>query len=142
MPCRISCKKRRNGLFKSFKILPVQAGTIDRYVKNTSCSPEKLVNVHLPNEHVNKLVKNCIATDQRYYGLRRRAIWPFGWKYPFNQEKSAAGKKWLRSFLKRHPVLSMRKPEGIISARVKGCVSENSAKFFDVYEPELKKKKI
>jgi hypothetical protein len=34
-----------------------------------------------------------------------------GFKHPFNQEKSAAGKKWLRSFLKRHPLLSMRTPE-------------------------------
>jgi hypothetical protein len=36
-----------------------------------------------------------------------------GLKHPFNQEKSATGKKWLRSFLKRHPVLSVRTPEGI-----------------------------
>ena len=44
-------------------------------MKNTSRSPEELVNVHLgrstvlPNKLVNKLVQNCIAMDQRYYGL-------------------------------------------------------------------------
>jgi len=26
-------------------------------------------------------------------------------KHPLNKKKSAAGKKWLRSFLKRHPIL-------------------------------------
>ena len=113
-------------------------GTTERYVKNTACSPEKLVNVHLCNKHVNKLVQNCIAMDQRYYGLRLRAIWPFGFKYPFDQEKSAAGKKWLRSFLKRHPVISLRTPEGISSARVKGLTSENVASFFYIYESELR----
>jgi hypothetical protein len=54
-------------------------------------------------------------------------------KHPFNQEKSEAGKKWLRSFLKRHPVMSMRTPEGISAARVKGFTSENFTRFFDIY---------
>jgi len=51
-------------------------------------------------------------------------------KHPFNQGKSEAVKKWLRSFLKRHPVISMRTPEGISAARVKGFASENVASFF------------
>ncbi|GFG39786.1 hypothetical protein Cfor_03503 [Coptotermes formosanus] len=49
---------------------------------------------------------------------------------PFNQEKSAADKKWFRSALKRSPVLSMRTLEGIHAARVKGFTSENVARFF------------
>ena len=53
-----------------------------------------------------------------------------GSKNPFNHAKSAAGKKWLRAFLKRHPVIFMRTPEGISAARVKGCTSENVARFF------------
>jgi hypothetical protein len=51
-------------------------------------------------------------------------------KHLFNQQKSAAGKKWFRSFLKRHPILSMRKPEGISAARVKGFTSENVPRVF------------
>jgi len=60
-------------------------------------------------------------------------------KHPFNQEKSAAGKKWLRSFLKRHPVLSMRTSKGMSAALVKGFTSENLTRFFDIYESELRK---
>jgi hypothetical protein len=52
-------------------------------------------------------------------------------KHPFNQEKSAAGKKWFRSFLRRHPVISMRTPEGI--------ASENLARGFDIFGSELRK---
>jgi hypothetical protein len=61
-----------------------------------------------------------------------------GLKHPFNQERSEAWKKWLRSFLKWHPVISMRTPEGISAARVKGCTSENVARFFDICESELR----
>jgi hypothetical protein len=62
-----------------------------------------------------------------------------GLKHPFNQEKSAAGKKCLLSFLKSHPVLSLRTPEGISAARVKGFTSKNIARFFGIYESEVRK---
>jgi hypothetical protein len=62
-----------------------------------------------------------------------------GSKHSFNQEKSAAGKKWLRYFLKRHPVLSLRTPGRISAARAKSFTSENVARFFDMYESEFKK---
>jgi hypothetical protein len=58
-------------------------------------------------------------------------------KYPFNQEKSAAGKKWLRSYFKRHLILPMRTPESISAARMKGFTSQNVARFFDIYKSEL-----
>jgi hypothetical protein len=61
-----------------------------------------------------------------------------GLNHPFKEEKSAAWRKWLRSFLKRHPILSVRSPEGISAARVKGFTSENVARFFDIYESELR----
>jgi hypothetical protein len=42
-----------------------------------------------------------------------------------NKEKSAAGKKWFRLFLKRYPVLSMKTPYGISAALLNGFTSEN-----------------
>jgi hypothetical protein len=63
----------------------------------------------------------------------------YGLKQPFNKEKSEVGKKWLRSFLERHSVISMRTTEGISAARVKGFTSENLARFFDIYESEIRK---
>ena len=118
--------------------------TLERYVEDTLRSPEELVNVHLgrrtvlPSEVENKFVEYCITMNRRYYGLRRQDIKGVafqlairnGLKHPFNQDTYAAGKKWLRSFLKRHPVLSMRNPEGISAARVKGFTSEKSSKVF------------
>ena len=56
-----SCKKRTNGLFKSFKIVLYVEGNFGELCKITSHSPEYLVNVHsegtvLPNELENKLL--------------------------------------------------------------------------------------
>jgi len=139
------------GYLRASKYYSLPRGTLERYATDTFRSPEELVNMHLgritilPSEHENKLVEYCITMDQRYCGLRRQDIMAFqlairnGLKHPFNQEKSAAGNKWLRSISKRHPVLSLRTPEGISAARVKGFTSENVARSFDICESELRK---
>jgi len=138
---------------RASKYFFVLSETLERFLKDTSLSPEELINVHigrrtlLPTEHENKLVEYCITTDQRYYGLRRQDIKRVafhlairnGSKHPFNREKSAVGKKWLRFFLKGHTVLSVR-TEGISEARVESFTSEKVARFFfDVCESELGK---
>jgi hypothetical protein len=139
--------------FNASKYFSLPKGILDRYVKDTACSAEKLVNVHLgrrtflPNELENELVQYNITMDQRCYGLRRQDMKRMAFqlstrndlKHQFNQEKSAAGMKWLRSYLKSHPVLSMRTPEGISAAWVKCFTSENVSRFFDIHETELKK---
>jgi hypothetical protein len=49
----------------------VQRGTVEGYVKDTTLSPEELVNVHLGtrtfliSELENKSLEYCITTDQR-----------------------------------------------------------------------------
>ena len=132
------------GYLRVSKYFSVPRGTPERYVKDKSRSPEGLVNVHLgrrtvlPSELENKLLEYCIIMDQRCYGLRRQDIKRMafqlairnGLKHPLNGEKSETGKRWFRSFLKRHPVISMKTPEGISAARVKGFTSENAARFF------------
>jgi len=56
-------------LLRATKYFSVLRGTLKRYVKDTSCSPEELVNVHvgritvLPSEYENKLVEYCITMD-------------------------------------------------------------------------------
>ena len=140
------------GYLRVSKYFSVPRGTPERYVKDTSRSPEELVNVHLgrrtvlPSELENKLLEYCVVMGQRFNGLRHEDIKRMafqlairnGLKRPINQEKSETGRRWLRSFLKRHPVISVKSPERISAARVKGFTSENVAKFFDICEPELR----
>ena len=141
------------GYLRTSKYFSVPRGTLDRYVKDISRSPEKLVNIHLgrrtvlPSELENKLVKYCIIMDRRCYGPIRQDIKRMAFqlairyvlKHTFNQLKSEDGKKWLRTFLKRNPVISMRTPEGISAARVIGFISETVARLFDINGSELRK---
>ena len=140
MPCHKSSKKWRNELFQSFKILfcaERNSGEICvGYIPFCRGNVNLGIRTVLASELENKLVEFCIITDQRYCGLRLQDIKGMAFqlavnvlKHPFNQEKSADGKKWLQSFLKRHPVLSMRTPEGISAAQVKGITLENIARF-------------
>jgi hypothetical protein len=62
--------------------------------------------------------------------------------HPFCKEKGRAGKKWLRNFFRRHPTLSLWKPQSISAARIKGFTPEHVAKFFDIFEKEMEKIKF
>ena len=61
------------GHLRASKYFSVPRGTLERYVKDTSRSPEELVNVHLRRKTVlfseleNKHVEYCIIMDQSYY---------------------------------------------------------------------------
>jgi hypothetical protein len=65
---------------RASKHFSVPRGTLERYVKDTTRSPEELVYVDLgrrtvlPGELENKLLEYCIIMDQRYYGLTRQDI--------------------------------------------------------------------
>lgn len=101
----------------------------------------------LPKFLEEELANYCVLVDQRYFGLRRRDIRSLayqlairnGLKHPFSSEKTSAGKKWLRCFLRRHPMLSFRKPQSITVARAQAFTRENVNRFFDILKPELEK---
>ncbi|XP_072389756.1 uncharacterized protein [Diabrotica undecimpunctata] len=140
------------GYLKASKVFGVPKGTLERYVKSDK-TPEELVGISigrrpiLPLELENELVEYALTMEQRYFGLRARDIKRLGFQlairnsipHPFSGVTKSAGKKWLRLFLKRHPTLSMRTPQGMSCARVNSFTPENVSKFFDLYEPEYLK---
>jgi hypothetical protein len=86
--------------------------------------------------------------EERFFGVTRADLRRLAYRLAvannipnsFNVKNEAAGKKWLKGFLKRHAeILSVRLPHGIQAARVKSFTKENVNKFFDLLEPELKK---
>lgn len=127
-------------------------GTLERYVKSNEV-PEKLVNVSLGRKTVlgevleAKLVQYCLNMDQKFYGLRKSDLRGMAFQLakrngiasPFNKETSAAGLKWMRAFLKRHPELSIRSPQSMSKARIEGFNRETVGLFFDLYEQEYSK---
>nr|XP_049698141.1 jerky protein homolog-like [Helicoverpa armigera] len=145
---------RRNemGYLRAAKQFSVPKGTLERYVKK-DVHAEDLVQVRmgrrpaLPIDLEAELESYCKEMDRRFYGLRLQDIKYMAFqlaiknnlRHPFSVTKASAGKKWLRGFLRRHPTLSIRTPEAVSAARVKGFNPVAVANFFDLYEPELAK---
>ena len=53
---------------------------------------------------------------------------------PFNQTAKAAGKDWLIGFVRRHPELSIRRPQGTSIARAVAFSKSKVARFFAMYK--------
>ncbi|XP_063232742.1 uncharacterized protein LOC134536762 [Bacillus rossius redtenbacheri] len=141
------------GYLRASKSYGVPKGTLEKYVKNQSKTPEQLLEMSsgrkpvLPYELEKLLVKYCMEMEERYFGLTiadvKRMAFELairnGLSHPFNPKKESAGKKWFKLFLKRHPELSLRTPQGVSAARVRSFNAENVNAFFDFYEKELDK---
>lgn len=120
------------GYMKNAKTFAVPQSTLERYVKMDK-EPEEIVNGKLGRKTVfsedmeNELVKHCLEMETKFFGLTSKDICRLSFdlckinniKNPFNSQKECAGSKWLTNFLKRHPTLSFRRPQGISYARVK-----------------------
>lgn len=147
-----SVRKNEMGYLRAAKRFGVPKGTLERYVKKDGHAKD-LVQVRmgrqpaLPIDLEAELESYCEEMDRRFYGLRLKDIKYMAFqlaiknnlKHPFSVTKASAGKKWLRGFLKRHPTLSIRTPEAVSAARIKGFNPAAVANFFDLYEPELGK---
>lgn len=145
-------RSKQMGYLKASKHFGVPKGTLERYVKKDA-NAEVLVKVHmgrppaLPAYLEAELEKYCKELDQRFYGLRLKDIKHMAFqlaimnnlKYPFSLTKASAGKQWLRGFMSRHHDLSVRTPEAVSAARVKGFNPVAVNHFFDFYEPEIDK---
>ncbi|KAJ8948006.1 hypothetical protein NQ318_011894 [Aromia moschata] len=86
------------------------------------------------------LEKYLITASRYYYGLTKKEVRCLAYQYAVANNKkythfwntqNAAGKEWIRQFLKRHTNLSLRKPEAISLAR--------STRFHPVETSHLKK---
>jgi len=53
-----------------------------------------------------------------------------GIKIQFCKRNEKAGRKWLKNFLRRHPQISVRIPEGLKLSRARGFTPESLAQFF------------
>ena len=146
-------RNKEMGYLKASKQFGVPKSTLEDYVKQFNKTPEQLVAVPIGRRPIlslkleENLVSYCLEMDRRFYGIGladiKRLAYQLaiknGLRHPFSHENGAAGKKWLKGFLKRHPNLSIRKPQGISKARIKGFTPENVNKFFALLEPEMQK---
>ncbi|XP_072380823.1 uncharacterized protein [Diabrotica undecimpunctata] len=140
------------GYLKASKLFAVPKSTLEDYVKQENKTPEQLVAVKIGRRPVLSaemeadLVSYCLEMDRRFYGIGtadiKRLAYQIalrnGLRHPFAHAESA-GKKWLRGFMRRNAVLSLRKPQGISKARIKGFTPENVSRFYDLLETSMEK---
>lgn len=95
-------------------------------------------------------VPQSTLEDSRLFGLSPKDVRCLAYQLAernniannFNHEEKCAGLDWLRGFLKRHPDLSLRKPEATSAARAMGFNTVAVSKFFDNLSSCLEKYKF
>ncbi|XP_021190238.3 tigger transposable element-derived protein 6 [Helicoverpa armigera] len=86
-----------------------------------------------------ELCAYLLEMEERLYGLTVKDVKTLVYQLanknnkpnPFNDEKKEAGREWINGFLKRHPELSIRKPENTSAARASGFNKVAVEKFFN-----------
>ena len=97
----------------------------------------------LSSEQEEELVAHILNMESRLYGLTptdvRSLVYEFcklnGIAHKFSN--GTVGKKWMIKFMKRHPELSLRKPEAVSMQRVLGFNKSKVSRFFDILHETL-----
>ena len=129
---------------KASNIYFIPRTTLTRHLKNKVASPGKInlgcFRTVFSKEVEADLVKYIKNMQIKFFGLTRDAVCSLVYDYaisnklkiPFNKEKKKAGPDWVQSFFKRHPELSLRRPESTGLARATGFNNVQVNKFFDL----------
>lgn len=87
-----------------------------------------------------ELCEHIFDMEQRFYGITLNDLRYLAYSlaeknnipHPFNKEKEMAGKDWVACFRKRHPNITLRKPEATSMARAQGFNKTNVNTFFNI----------
>lgn len=131
--------------------------TLERYVKKRKNDPNFVIDktagkyqcVFNKNQEL-ELAAYLKDMQKRLFGLTmkelRRLAYQLavrnGCDHPFNTETEMAGEDWAQSFMKRHPELSLRKPEATSGARAMGFNRVAVAQFFTLLNKVIIEKNI
>ncbi|KAJ8932518.1 hypothetical protein NQ314_014610 [Rhamnusium bicolor] len=134
----VAVRQQEMGTLKASKTFDVLRSTLQRSAKKVELDPEEAATIKLGRKTVlddeveEELVRYILLMEAKFYGLTRKDLRRMGYtlaqrnniKHPFIC--GAAGKVWLRLFLRRHrKVLSVRRPTGTLFTRVRGFNREN-----------------
>lgn len=135
-------------LFYRIKKLKNVEGIIQNSVDDNRFNSKYTVNQIFSKEQEEMLVKYILRCSQINYGMTLVQIRKLAYDYAVKVELKipdswklnlTAGNDWLYCFMKRHPSLSIRKPEKTSLSRATSFNKTNVMFFFDLYEKALKK---
>ena len=118
--------------------------TTERYVKDQQKISSETVKTKLgrkqglPREAENDVTEHRLLMERKFFGLTMADVTCLayqlavrnGIKNQFCKRNEKAGRKWLKKFLRRHPQISVRTPEGLSFSRARGFTPKLGAQFF------------
>ncbi|CAH2085284.1 unnamed protein product [Euphydryas editha] len=139
----------KKGYKSASKAYNVPQTTLERKVNQARKRENSVMNVKVPlgpittvfsKEEEQILVTYLKEMEGRLFGLSTTEFQKLAYElavrnnkqHKFNNLKEKAGKDWLRGFLKRHPDLSLRKPENTSAARAAEFNRVSVRKFFEL----------
>ena len=95
-----------------------------------------------------ELAERIVVLSDMFYGLTTEKLASVAFafaerqkiKHNFNRKKMRAGPDWVRGFLRRHPEISVRKPENHSMARIEAVNKKNLQQFYDNVSDVMKSK--
>ena len=143
-----SVKEGSMGYLRASKVFAVPKSTLERRAKGknklATGSEKMLGNMKsvLPAPIEELLVKHILEMEAALFGLTLEDVRRLAFElaklnnvpHKFSKANKMAGKSWLYAFFRRHPEISLRKPENTSAARAKSFNSVNVKKFFDLYK--------
>ena len=138
-------KEQGNGQLQSIQSFQrTTNNTTERYVKDRQKTSSETVKTKLsrrqvlPCEAENDRLSTVFWKKESFFGLTEADVTCLayqlavrnGIKKQFCKRTEKVGRKWLKIFLRRHPQISVRTPEGLSLSRAKGFTPESVAQFF------------
>lgn len=129
--------------------------TLERYVKKRRSNPNeenlsttlgRYKTVFLPRQE-EEIASYLRDMEGRLFGLTMTECRKLAFQlaelnninHPFSKTSQMAGKGWMQGFLRRHPELSIRKPEATSGMRARGFNEVAVSKFFTLLEELVEK---
>lgn len=123
----------QSGCLKASNQFDVPQSTLERYVKKRKENPDykidktagKFKNVFTEEQEL-ELVNYLKTMEARLFGLTMKDLRSLAYQLAVRNgighrfQNGIAGQDWVNGFLKRHPTLSVRKPEATSGARAMG----------------------
>lgn len=145
------------GYKKASDEFEVPQSTLERSVKKRRNDPEcgvektadKFQCVFAKHQEL-ELVSYLKHMQKRLFGLTMKELRRLAYqlavrnncRHPFNVETEMAGEDWVQSFMRRHPELSLRKPEATSGARAMGFNRVATWQFFTLLNQVIVDKQI
>lgn len=132
-----------------FTTLRRRAADVNKRVKNVSKGLGRFSTTFSP-EQEKQILEHIKGLERRLFGITQKdlCVLVFDWaeankiQHRFNKIKKRAGWDWIKGFRRRHPEITLRRPENTSIARAMAFNKPNIAKFFESYQDLLEEHKF